>query len=65
MNKYPCPVCKAAPGNPCVSPYTGELYATCHDSRDPKYRHGYVNRPTADDKAVQWLTNVIVRGNGF
>ena len=65
IKHYPCPVCKAAPGEPCVSPYTGEQYTTLHDSRNPAWHRGWIKQATADSRALQWLTNSIVRGNGF
>ena len=63
---YPCPVCEAQPGEQCVNPRTGEAYATFHYSRQPQSGTTPKSKVAkADERSLEWLTNAIVRGNGF
>lgn len=57
---YPCPHCKAEISYPCVDRH-GNEEAESHFSREPQ--NGYLEDP--DRHTLTFLTNLIVRGNGF
>jgi len=55
---YPCPYCKASAGEPCVNKI-GQAVKGSHYEREPQTTH--VSNP--DTATIQFLTNMIVRGN--
>ena len=63
---YPCPFCQAQPGESCVMLDGVTPYPRPHFNREPvtTYRQ-LTDTERADRDTLQWLTNVIVRGNGF